>query len=247
MKEFEKDKVKQGLRDVGIPDGRIFGRALLDQAEQELKRQYLTRGLYGVDITTTVTPLDRNRVAINFNINEGDVAKIKRINIVGNRAFSEKELLGVVQLRTPGMFSWFSKNDQYSRQKLQADLESLRSFYLNSGYLEFNIDSTQVSITPDRRDIYITVNLTEGEKYEVADVKLGGDLLVPEAELRSLITIKPGETFSREKLTESTKAITDMLGREGHALSNVNPNPHLDKEKLHLSMTLPNHTLRHDH
>jgi len=237
MKEFEKDKVKQGLRDVGFQDGRIFDRALLDQAEQELKRQYLTRGLYGVDITTTVTPLDRNRVAINFNINEGEIAKIKRINIVGNRAFSEKELLGVLQLRTPGMFSWFSKNDQYSRQKLQADLESLRSFYLNSGYLEFNIDSTQVSITPDRRDIYITINITEGEKYEVADVKLGGDLLVPEAELRSLITIKPGETFSREKLTESTKAITDRLGREGYAFANVNANPDIDKEKRKVSFT----------
>ncbi len=237
MKEFEKDKVKQGLRDVGFQEGRIFDRALLDQAEQELKRQYLTRGLYGVEITTTVTPLERNRVAINFNMNEGEVAKIKRINIVGNRAFSEKELLDVIQLRTPGLFTWFSKNDQYSRQKLQADLESLRSFYLNAGHLEFNIDSTQVSITPDRRDIYITINITEGEKYEVADVKLGGDLLLPEAELRSLITIKPGETFSREKLTESTKAITDRLGREGYAFANVNANPDIDKEKRKVSFT----------
>jgi outer membrane protein insertion porin family len=197
MKEFEKDKVKQGLRDVGFQEGRIFDRALLDQAEQELKRQYLTRGLYGVEVTTTVTPLERNRVAINFSINEGEVAKIARINIIGNRAFPEDELLGIIQLRTPGWFTWFSKNDQYSRQKLQADLESLRSHYLNGGYLEFNIDSTQVSITPDRRDIYITVNITEGEKYEVTEVRLGGEMLVPEDELRALITIKPGETFSR--------------------------------------------------
>src|SRR5256885_452585 len=207
MKEFEKDKVKQGLRDVGFQDGRIFDRALLDQAEQELKRQYLTRGLYGVEVTTTVTPLDRNRVAINFNLNEGEVAKIKRINIVGNRAFTEDELLKVLQLRTPGWFTWFSKNDQYSRQKLQGDLEGMRSHYLNAGYLEFNIDSTQVSITPDRRDIYITINITEGEKYEVADVKLGGDLLVPEAELRSLITVKPRERFSSEVEVE-TPAVT---------------------------------------
>ena len=237
MKEFEKDKVKQGLRDVGFQEGRIFDRALLDQAEQELKRQYLTRGLYGVEVTTTVTPLERNRVAINFSINEGDVAKIKRINIVGNQAFTEEELLGAVQLRTPGWFTWFSKNDQYSRQKLQADLESLRSYYLNSGYLEFNIDSTQVSITPDRRDIYITVNVTEGEKYEVADVKVGGELLVPEEELRSLITIKAGETFSREKLTESTKAISERLGRDGYAFANVNANPDIDKEKRKVSFT----------
>jgi outer membrane protein insertion porin family len=237
MKEFEKDKVKQGLRDVGFQEGRIFDRALLDQAEQELKRQYLTRGLYGVEVTTTVTPLERNRVAINFNIVEGEVAKIKRINIVGNRAFSEDELLGVLQLRSPGAFTWLSKNDQYSRQKLQGDLESLRSFYLNSGYLEFNIDSTQVSITPDRRDIYITVNITEGEKYEVSDVKFGGDLIVPEAELRSLVTVKPGETFSREKLTDSTKAITDRLGRDGYAFANVNANPDIDKEKRKVSFT----------
>jgi len=237
MKEFEKDKVKQGLRDVSFQEGRIFDRSLLDQAEQELKRQYLTRGLYGVEITTTVTPLERNRVAVNFSINEGDVAKIKRINVVGNRDFPEDDLLRVLQLRTPGMFTGITKNDQYSRQKLQADLESLRSYYLNGGYLEFNIDSTQVSITPDRRDIYITVNVTEGEKYEVADVKLGGELIVSENELRPLITIKPGETFSREKLTESTKAITDRLGRDGYAFANVNANPDIDKEKRKVSFT----------
>ncbi len=237
MKEFEKDKVKQGLRDVGFQEGRIFDRALLDQAEQELKRQYLTRGLYGIEITTTVTPLERNRVAINFSINEGEVAKIRRINIIGNQAFSDDELLGAIQLRTPGLLTWATKNDQYSRQKLQADLESLRSFYLNRGYLEFNIDSTQVSITPDRHDIYITVNISEGEKYEVADVKVGGEMLVPEEELRSLITIKSGETFSREKLTESTKAISDRLGREGYAFANVNASPDIDKEKRKVSFT----------
>ncbi len=237
MKEFEKDKVKQGLRDVGFQEGRIFDRALLDQAEQELKRQYLTRGLYSVEVTTTVTPLDRNRVAINFSFNEGEAAKIKRINIVGNQALPEDELLDAVQLRSPGFSTWFSKNDQYSRQKLQADLESLRSYYLNRGYLEFNIDSTQVSITPDRRDIYITVNVTEGEKYEVADVKLEGELLVSENELRSLITIKSGETFSRERLTDSTKAITERLGREGYAFANVNANPDIDKEKRKVSFT----------
>lgn len=237
MKEFEKDKVKQGLRDVGFQEGRIFDRALLDQAEQELKRQYLTRGLYGVEVTTTVTPLERNRVAINFSINEGEVAKIHRINIVGNQAFSADELLGAMQLRTPGLLTVFSKNDQYSRQKLQADLESLRSYYLNRGYLEFSIESTQVSITPDRHDIYITVNVIEGEKYEVAEVKLGGDLLVPEDELRALIAIKSGETFSRERLTESTKAISDRLGRDGYAFANVNANPDIDKEKRKVSFT----------
>jgi outer membrane protein insertion porin family len=237
MKEFEKDKVKQGLRDVGFQEGRIFDRALLDQAEQELKRQYLTRALYGVEITTTVTPLERNRVAINFNIIEGETAKIKRINIVGNKAFPEDELLGVMQLRTPGPFSFFSKSDQYSRQKLQGDLESLRSYYLNNGYIEFSIDSTQVSITPDRREIYITVNVTEGERYQVTDIKFGGDLIVPESELLPLVAVKPGEIFSREKLTDSTKAISDRLGREGYAFANVNANPDIDKEKRTVRFT----------
>jgi outer membrane protein insertion porin family len=237
MKEFEKDKVKQSLRDVGFQEGRIFDRALLDQAEQELKRQYLTRALYGVEVTTTVTPLERNRVAINFNIVEGEAAKIKRINIVGNKAYTEDELLAVMQLRTPGMFTGFSKNDQYSRQKLQGDLESLRSFYLNNGYMEFNIDSTQVSITPDRRDIYITINITEGEKYQVTDIRFGGDVLIPETELRSLVTVRAGETFSREKLTESSKAISERLGRDGYAFANVNATPEIDKEKRTVKFT----------
>jgi outer membrane protein insertion porin family len=237
MKEFEKDKVKTGLRDVGFQEGRIFDRALLDQAEQELKRQYLTRGMYGVNITTTVTPVDRNRVAINFNINEGEVAKIKQINIVGHRAFSEKELVDLFTLRTPGWFTWYTKNDQYSRQKLQADLELLRSFYLNRGYMEFNIDSTQVSITPDRLDIYITVNITEGEIYTVSDVKLGGELLVPEEQLRALIAISAGEPFSREKLTESSKKISDRLGQDGYAFANVNATPDINKDKRTVSFT----------
>jgi outer membrane protein insertion porin family len=231
MKEFEKEQVKKGLRDVGFQDGRIFDRAMLDQAEQELKRQYLTRGKYGVNITTTVTPLDRNRVGINFSIDEGVAAKIKQFNIVGNQDFRERDLIDEFQLRTPGWFTWYTKNDQYSRQKLQADLESLRSFYLNRGYLDFNIESTQVSITPDRRDIYITVNITEGEKYTVADVKIGGELLVSEEELRKLIMVKPGETFSREKLTESSKKIGDRLGHDGYAFANVSAVPQVDKEK----------------
>lgn len=237
MKEFEKDQVKKGLRDVGFQEGRIFDRAMLDQAEQELKRQYLTRGKYGVSITTTVTPLDRNRVGINFSIDEGVAAKIKQLSIIGNQDFREQDLVDQFQLRTPGWFTWYTKNDQYSRQKLQADLETLRSFYLNRGYLDFNIDSTQVSISPDRRDIYITINITEGEKYTVTDVKLGGELLVPEEELRKLITVKPGEAFSRERLTESSKNISDRLGHDGYAFANVSAVPQIDREKRTVAFT----------
>jgi outer membrane protein insertion porin family len=238
MKEFDKDQVKKSLREVGFQEGRIFDRAMLEQAEQELKRQYLSRGKYGVQVTTTATPVDRNRVAVTFSIDEGEVAKITKINIVGNSAVPEKELLDQFVLRTPGLMTWYTKNDQYSRQKLQADLESLRSYYLNRGYLDFNIESTQVSITPDKRDIYITVNITEGEIYTVSDVKLGGEMLVPEAELMKLVTVKPGEPFSREKLTETTKKIADRLGNEGYAFANANAVPAIDKEKRTVAFTI---------
>jgi outer membrane protein insertion porin family len=238
MKEFPADKVRKALRDNGIAEGRTYDKALIDQAEQEIKRQYLASGRYGVAVTTTITPLDRNRVAVNFTIDEGEVAKIRAINIVGNHAFSEKDLLELMQLQTPGWLSWYTKNDQYSRQKLSADLETIRSYYLNRGYLDFNIDSTQVSITPDKRDIYIVINVTEGDKYTVSSVKLGGDLLLPEPELMRLITIKPGEPFSREKLAESSKQITERLGNEGYAFANANAVPDVDKEKRTVAFTI---------
>ena len=238
MKEFEPEVVKKSLRETNFQEGRIFDRAQLDQAEQEIKRQYLSRGKYGVIITTTVTPLERNRVAVSFAVDEGEVAKIRQINIVGNQSFAEKDLLDLFVLRTPGMMTWYTKNDQYSRQKLQGDLESLRSFYLNRGYLDFNIESTQVSITPDRRDIYITVNLGEGEKYTVSDIKLAGDPIVPVAELEKLIELKSGEAFSREKLNQSTKKITDRLGNEGYAFANANAVPDVNRESRTVAFTI---------
>jgi outer membrane protein insertion porin family len=238
MKEFPADQVRKALRDNGIAEGRTFDKAVVEQAEQEIKRQYLTRGRYGVNVTTTVTPLDRNRVAINLTVDEGEVAKIRSINIVGNRAFPEKELLDLMTLQTPGWLTWYTKNDQYSRQKLSGDLEAIRSHYLNRGYLDFNIDSTQVSITPDKRDIYITINVTEGEKYTVRDVKLGGQLLLPEAELARLVTVKPGEPFSRQKLAESTKRISDRLGDEGYAFANANAVPDVDKDNRTVAFTI---------
>jgi outer membrane protein insertion porin family len=197
VKEFDKDALKKGLREVGLAESRIFDRSLLERAEQELKRQYLSRGKYAATVTTTVTPLERNRVGINFKVDEGGVAKIHQISIVGAKAFSEEDLLDEMQLTTPGWLTWYTKNDQYSRQKLSADLETLRSFYLNQGYLDFNIDSTQVSITPDKQDIYITVNITEGEKYTVTGVRFTGDLILPESEYQALTKIHPGDTFSR--------------------------------------------------
>ena len=237
-KEFEKDALKKGLREIGLAEGRSLDKALLDQAEQEIKRQYLARGRYGASVVATVTPLERNRVGVSFSIDEGEVTKIREISIIGNRAFKDKDLLALFVLQTPGWMTWYTKNDQYSKQKLSGDLETLRSHYLNNGYLEFNIESTQVSITPDKKDIYITVNITEGDKYTVSDVKLGGEMLLPEAQLRPMILLKPGETFSREKLNESTKRITDRLGNEGYAFANANAVPELDKVAKRVGLTI---------
>ncbi|SFP75333.1 Beta-barrel assembly machine subunit BamA [Nitrosomonas cryotolerans] len=236
-KEFEKDQLKDGLKQAGLTESRIFDRSVLERAELELKRQYISRGKYAVKITTTTTPLERNRVGINFDIDEGKTAKIRQINFVGNKAFDDNELRKLLVLKTPGILSWFTKDDQYSKQKLSADLETLRSHYLDRGYLEFNIESTQVSITPDMQDIYITINVTEGNQYTVSDIKLAGETLLPEEELRKLIQLEPGEVFVREKLTESVKLITDRLGDEGYAFANVNASPELDKEAHQTAFT----------
>ncbi|MEO7560334.1 MAG: outer membrane protein assembly factor BamA [Nitrosospira sp.] len=236
-KEFEKDKLKEGLKQAGLAESRIFDRSMLEKAEQELKQQYLSRGKYAVKITTTTTPLDRNRIGINFDVDEGKTAKIRKINIVGNKNFKEKELLDAIVLRTPGLLTWFTKEDQYSKQKLAADLESLRSFYLNRGYLEFSIESTQVSITSDMQDIYITINIVEGDQYTVSEINLAGEMLLPEDELRGLIKLAPGDVFAREKLTESVKLLTDRLGDDGYAFANINASPQLDKEKHQVAFT----------
>lgn len=230
-KSFPTDKMKEGLKQVGIAEGLIFDKSQLDRAEQEIKRQYLSQGKYGATVKTVVTPLERNRVAVRFDIEEGAVSKIRNINIVGNHAFTMDDLRAQFLLTTPNWMSWWNKDDQYSKQKLNADLETLRSFYMNQGYLEFNIDSTQVSITPDKKDIYITVNITEGEKYTISEVKLAGETIVPDAEMQKLITVKAGDTFSREKVTQTSKAISDRLSDDGYAFANVNPVPEVNKEQ----------------
>ncbi|MHB8473413.1 MAG: outer membrane protein assembly factor BamA [Gammaproteobacteria bacterium] len=236
-KDIETDKLKKSLKDVGFAEGQAFDRSLLDKVEQELQRQYFSQGKYGVKIKTVVTPLERNRVGIAVNISEGKVARIKRINIVGNHAFKDSELLDQFQLTGPTTFSFYSGADQYSKQKLAADLETLRSFYQNRGYINFNIDSTQVSITPDKKDIYITVNVTEGEPYTVKEVKLAGDLVVKSDELAKFITIRPGETFSRKRATETSNRLSERLGNDGYAFANVNIIPDVDKEHKQVSLT----------
>ena len=237
-KEFTKDNLKDGLKQAGIAESKIYDKSLLDRAEKELKRQYTGRGFYGAVVKTTVTPLERNRVALRFDIEEGRVTKIADINIIGAKDFSEKTLLREMKLTTQGWFTWFTKDDQYSKQQLTADLESLRSFYLNRGYLEFNIESTQVSITPDREKIFITVAITEGPVYKLGEVKLAGDLIAPEPELRELMRLKEGDTFSRERIIQATKRISDRLGNDGYSFANVNPVPDLDRDKRIAGFTI---------
>jgi len=238
MKEFDSEVVRKSLRTVGVADARFYDKALIDKAEQELKRQYVSRGLFAAEVVTTVTPGARNQVAIFFNIDEGPSAKIKEINFIGNKAFSESTLRGEMQLQTGGWLSWYSKDNLYSKQKLTADLETIRSYYLNRGYLEFVIESTQVSITPDKKDIYLTISIREGNKFTVKNISLAGELLGKEKEFQSLLTIKPGETFSSAKLADGTKAIAEKLGSYGYAFAVINPQPDIRRDLNEVDITL---------
>ena len=235
--DIETDDLLENLKQFGFAEGRVFVQSQLDQTEQELQRQYFSFGKYAVKITSTVTELDNNRVGIVIDVSEGLAAKIKKINIVGNSVFDEKKLLKQFKLSTPRWYSFYSKNDQYSKQKLSGDLEALRSYYLDHGYLNFNIDSTQVSITPDKKDIYITINISEGAQYTVSEVKLAGDLILPEENLFELISVNSGELFSRKEVTDSSRLLTERLGEEGYSFANVNSIPDVNKENKTVSIT----------
>ena len=236
-KDIKTEDLTDALKHIGLAEGRVFDRSALEQVKRELERQYFARGKYGVKISSEIKPQDRNRVEVDLKIDEGKVAKISRVSVVGNHAFSQETLLNNFQLGPPALFSIFTENDQYSKQKLAADLETLRSYYLDRGYIDFNIDSTQVAITPDKKEVYITVNITEGKQFTVSSIKLAGDLKVPEAELAALISIKPGDIFSRKQVTESTARINERLGKDGYAFANINPTPELDREKLTVKLT----------
>lgn len=238
FKEFDKEALRRTLRGVGVAEARYYDKSLIDRAEQEIKRQYVSRGYYAAEVTTTVTPVDANRVSITFTVDEGPTAKIRQINIVGNKAFKEGDLRDEMQLSTPNWLSWYTKNDLYSKQKLTADLEALRSFYLDRGYLEFAIESTQVSITPDKKDIYLTLNIHEGEQYKVSDIKLTGELLGKQAEMEKLIKLKQGDVFSSAKLSSTTKSITDLLGTYGYAFATINPQPQINQKDRTVALTL---------
>lgn len=236
-KSIKTKNLMEGLKTIGFAEGRVFDQSQLDKLEIELRRQYFSAGKYGVSIKSQVDPLSNNRVAVSITISEGKAAKIKQINIVGNKAFDEDDLLDKFELTGPTLISFFTKSDQYSRQKLSGDLETLRSVYLDDGYVNFNIDSTQVTITPDKKDIYITINITEGEQYTISGVKLAGDLILPEEKLFKQITVTKGSLFSRKDITDSSKHITDALGDEGYAFANVNSIPDINEKDKTVGIT----------
>jgi outer membrane protein insertion porin family len=238
LKEFDKNTLTKSLKDFGIGEGLPFDKALADRAEQELKRQYLTRSLYGAEVVTTVTPLERNRVNVTFTITEGSAARIGEIRIVGNKAFSESTLKGLFELNEGGWLNWYTKADRYSRAKLNADLETLRAYYLNRGYLEFNVDSTQVSISPDKQDISITIHVTEGQPYTVTAVKLEGDYLGKEEDFKTLVAIRPGEPYRAEAVADTTRAFVDRFGTFGYAFARVEPRTDINRATGQVALTL---------
>ncbi len=238
LKEFDREQLLKSLKESGIGEGLPFDKALVDRAEQEIKRQYLSRSLYGAEVVTTITPVERNRVNVTFTMTEGDAARISEIRILGSNAFSEGTLTGLMELTTSGWLTWYTKNDRYSRAKLNADLETIRSYYLNRGYLEFNVESTQVTISPDKQEISITITVNEGQPYTVTGVRLQGDYLGKDAEFRELVRIKPGEPYRSIDATDTTKAFSDRFATYGYAFARVEATPEIDRANAQVAITL---------
>ena len=238
LKEFDKDTLAKSLKDAGLGEGQPFDKALVDRAEQEIKRQYLSRSLYGAEVVTTVTPIERNRVNITFTMSEGDAARISEIRIIGNQAFGEGTLRALFEQSTTGWLSWYTKNDRYSRAKLNADLEALRAYYLNRGYLEFDVPSTQVTISPDKQSISITINIREGQPYTVTGVRLEGEYLGKEDEFKSLVQINPGEPYRAEDVAATVRAFGERFGTYGYAFARVEPRTDIDRATTQVTVVL---------
>ena len=234
--DIDSKTLEGALEDIGIVQGRIYNRSLLEKLTQELERVYFSQGKYGIRIETEIEELDQNRVNIDIKISEGRVALIRQINVIGNKIFDDETLLDELELGVPGAFS-LSDADEYSKPKLNADLETLRSYYLDRGYIKFSADSTQVSITPDKKDIYITINIEEGEQYSIADVKLIGPMVVDEKILNDLILTKTGDVFSRKLMTTTQKRLEDRLGKVGYAFAKVKLLPEIDEDKKTIDLT----------
>jgi len=236
LKEFDKEPLTKSLRDAGIGEGLPFDRAVIDRAEQEIKRQYLSRSLYGAEVVTTVTPMERNRVSVTFTMTEGDAARISDVRIVGASVVSQSTLLGLFELTPSGWFTWYSKSDRYSRTKLNSDLEKLRAWYFNRGYLEFAIESTQVTISPDKQTISIAISIKEGQPYTVTSVRLEGDYLGKEEEFRAFVLLRPGQPYRGDAVTETSKRFQDLFGLYGYAFARIEPRPEIDRTTGQVAM-----------
>ena len=221
------------FKQIGLTEGKVFDRSLLDTIVLELKRQYFSIGLYAVNIETIITPLERNRVDVDINIAEGDTAVINLFNIVGNHEFDNDKLRGMLELGEAG---FFGRND-YSKQLFAADLETLKSYYQDRGFINFNINSTQVSLTPDKEDVYISVNVSEGDKYTISGIELSGKFIVPKSELEALVAVEAGELFSRKQVSKSRTNITDKLAELGYAFANVNVTPTINEKDKSVALT----------
>lgn len=237
-KDIKTEELTKGLKDIGLAEGETFDRLSLDRVTQELTRQYNNRGKYNVQITPTVTRLDRNRVDVTLNIKEGKAAKIRHINIIGNDTFPQKDITDNWESAESNWLSWYRRDDQYSREKLSGDLEKLNNYYLDRGYVDFSLDSTQVAISPDKRDMFLTMGMTEGEVYKVSKVELSGDTVLPEEDIRRLVLVKPDQTFSRALLEISSDAIIATLGNIGYAFAQVNPIPDIDRDNRTVAINL---------
>ena len=230
-KAIKTEALIDGLSGAGLAEGEIFKKVTLDQMGAELERQYVIQGRYDAKIATEVETLPRNRVAIKVEVDEGSVSGIRHINIVGNKVFDDATLRDLFELQLPGLLSWYTKDGQYSREKLKGDLESLESYYLDRGYLKFQIDSTQVAIAPNMEDVYITINITEGEQYKVGAVEISGELRdIPEETIRSLILSREGQIYSREFMTASEERIETVLGNAGYTFASATGNPALSED-----------------
>jgi outer membrane protein insertion porin family len=238
LKEFDKDPLTKSLRDAGIGEGLPFDRALIDRAEQEIKKQYLSRSLYGAEVVTTVTPLERNRVNVTFTMTEGEAARIMDVRIAGNKVFSESTLKELFELTPSGWFTWYSKTDRYSRTKLNADLEKLRAYYVNRGYLEFAIESTQVTISPDKQTISVAISVKEGQAYTVTSVRLEGDYLGKDQEFQAFVLLRPGQPYRGDAVTDTTKRFQDLFGLYGYAFARIEARPEIDRATGQVAVVL---------
>ncbi len=236
-KDIKTEDLTKSLRNVGLAQGKIFDRSVLDEVKQYLTDQYFSRGKYAVRVDTKVTDLPGNKVDVIVDIHEGKRARIRMIDLVGNTTFPEKDVLNALELKTPNWLSWYKQDDRYSRESLTGDLEKIRSYYMDRGYANFQLDSTQVTIAPEKDDMFITVNVTEGEVFHISEVKLAGTMVVPESELRKLLLVHPGDIFNRKAITNTQELMSYRLGADGYAFSKIDPVPTPDNEKKTVSLT----------